>query len=38
VAVPIEVGPALLREAEDNGELGVDEEGEAIRSLPAEEN
>jgi hypothetical protein len=37
MAVPIQVGGGV-RQLEENGELGVDEQGEAIRSLPASED
>ncbi len=37
MAVPVQVGTGT-RPLEENGELGTDEQGEAIKSLPAKEN
>ena len=36
-AIPIQVG-AAPRQAQDNGELVTDEDGEQVRSLPAKED
>ncbi|MDJ0699726.1 MAG: hypothetical protein QNJ07_07695 [Woeseiaceae bacterium] len=37
MAVPVQVGTGT-RQLEEHGELGTDEEGEAIKSLPGKEN